>query len=235
MSETSFKKVPRHVGIIMDGNGRWATMRGHKRSYGHKKGAEAVSDVMKTAFACGVEVVSLYALSTENLDRPKEEVRSLMELLKDGMHDYGAKALKEKVRLTVSGDLSVFDDKTRADIDYYVAKTKTFTAHTMNVCLNYGARSELCRAFSLMQKDGVTACDENTVNKYLYTSDFPDVDLVIRTAGEQRLSNFLLWQCAYAEFYFTDVLWPDFSKEETLKALEWFDGRKRRFGKLDNA
>ena len=234
MANIAFDKVPRHVGIIMDGNGRWATLHKHKRSFGHKRGARAIKDVAKTLFDNGVEFLSLYAFSTENFNRPKKEQDYLFRLLKEGIKRYGEDCLKQKVRLVISGDLDVFDNDLKELICSYVEKTQVYTSPVMNICLSYGARQELCRAFNLMIKDNVSVCDEQTVEKYLF-NNLPPLDLVIRSGGEQRLSNFMLWQASYAELYFTDLLWPEFGKEETLNALNWFASRKRRFGKVDNA
>lgn len=234
MAKYIFDKVPRHVGIIMDGNGRWASLRGHKRSYGHKAGAKAIKNVAKTLFDCGVEFLSLYAFSSENFNRPKEEVDYLFNMLKEGIARYGDQCLQQKVRLTISGDLSPFTSELQELIASYVEKTHVYSSPVMNICLNYGAKQELCRAFNLMMQNGVSNIGEDTVEKYLY-NELPPLDLVIRPGGEQRLSNFMLWQASYAELYFTDLLWPDFNKEETIKALEWYSQRKRRFGKIDNA
>ncbi len=231
------KNIPRHVGVIMDGNGRWATALGQKRSYGHKEGAKTVVEVVKTFVKKGVEFVSLYAFSTENFSRPKEEVDFLFETLKKGIAKYGEECLKLNARLIVSGDLSVLDGDLQKVIEEYSLKTQVNKSPVLNICLNYGARQELCRAFNQMIEKGETNATPEVVEKYLYGADsqLPSLDLVIRTGGEKRLSNFMLWQASYAELYFTDVLWPDFSKEECLKALEWFSSRKRRFGKIDNA
>ncbi len=225
------KKAPRHVGIIMDGNGRWAALRGQKRSFGHRAGVKAIEEVAETLFGCGVEYISLYAFSSENFSRPKEEIDYLFNMLKDGITRYGENCLKKKVRLLVSGDLSSFDQELRDLINSFIQKTSKFSSPVMNICLNYGARQELCRAFNLIAKTNEKTIDENTVSKYLY-ADLPDLDLVIRSGGEQRLSNFMLWQASYAELYFTDLLWPDFNKEATLNALDWYYARKRRFGKI---
>ena len=226
------RAIPTHVGIIMDGNGRWATLRGHNRSFGHKQGAKTIKKVIETLYASGVEFVSLYAFSTENFARPKEEVDFLFDLLKDGIKDYGEQCLKKRVKLVVSGDLSVLDDNLIKVIQDYTKKTEVFSSPVLNICLNYGARQELCRAFNLMQENNERLITPQTVEKYLY-NDLPPVDLMIRSGGEKRLSNFMLWQCAYAELYFTDTLWPDFTKEDCLTALDWFASRKRRFGKVE--
>lgn len=228
----SILAVPRHVGIIMDGNGRWAEKRGKKRSYGHEAGAKIIEQVADTLFSHGVQAISLYAFSTENFSRPKEEVDYLMKLLGRGIKRYAEYSKSKNVRFMVSGDISALDKKLQSEILKQTAVSSSEDAPVLNILLNYGGRSELCRAFNLMAKDGIKIADEETLEQYLYTATLPPLDLIIRTGGEKRLSNFLLWQAAYAELYFTDVLWPDFSKEEAEKALEWFSHRSRRFGNV---
>ena len=222
---------PTHVGIIMDGNGRWAEKHGRNRSYGHKVGANLIESVSKTMFASGVEYLSLYAFSTENFARPKEEVDYLMNLLKTGIKKYGKACFDNKIKLTVSGDLSILNDELKEVISTYVKKTEAFEKPVMNICLNYGARQELCHAFNHIIESGILSVTPQDIDNALYTK-LPPLDLIIRTGGEKRLSNFMLWQAVYAELYFTDLLWPDFTREECLKALEWFSSRKRRFGKI---
>lgn len=228
----SILAIPRHVGIIMDGNGRWAEKRGKKRSYGHEAGANVIEQVADTLFSHGVQAISLYAFSTENFSRPKEEVDYLMKLLGRGIKRYADYSKSKNVRFMVSGDISALDKKLRSEIIKQTAISSNEDAPVLNILLNYGGRSELCRAFNLMVKDEVKVADEKTLEQYLYTATLPPLDLIIRTGGEKRLSNFLLWQAAYAELYFTDILWPDFSKEEAEKALEWFSHRSRRFGNV---
>ena len=224
------KVVSRHVGIIMDGNGRWAKLRGKPRSYGHKKGADIIDEVVSACFDSGIEAVSLYAFSTENWVRPKEEIETIFGLLGILLDKKFSKLIKQHVRLTISGDISPLPEKLRVKCLNAIEKTKDFTGRTLNVALNYGSRTEITRACNLALQSGKTEISEEDIAANLYTAGLPDIDLVIRTSGEMRLSNFFLWQCAYAEFYFTDVLWPDFHKDELQKALEWFSHRKRRFG-----
>lgn len=231
MSNESFTVFPKHVGIIMDGNGRWAKARGHKRSFGHEHGVKNILPVAKELFSNGVEYLSVYAFSTENFKRPNDEVDFLLRLLKNGIKKQGEECIKNKVRLTVSGDTLALGKEVHDLICDYMSQTACFTAPVLNICLNYGARQELCRAFNLMLENGEANASEEIVEKYLFAS-LPPLDLVIRTGGEQRLSNFMLWQASYAELYFTDRLWPDFSKEDCLDALTWFASRKRRFGKV---
>ena len=224
------KTVPRHVGIIMDGNGRWAKLRGKPRSYGHKKGADIIDEVVSACFDGGTEAVSLYAFSTENWVRPKEEIETIFGLLGILLDKKFSRLVKQRVRLIISGDITPLPEKLRVKCLNAIEKTKDFTGRTLNVALNYGSRTEITRACNLALHSGKTEITEEDVAANLYTAGLPDIDLVIRTSGEMRLSNFFLWQCAYAEFYFTDVLWPDFHKDELEKAFEWFSHRKRRFG-----
>lgn len=224
------KTVPRHVGIIMDGNGRWAKLRGKPRSYGHKKGADIIDEVVSACFDGGTEAVSLYAFSTENWVRPKEEIETIFGLLGILLDKKFSRLVKQRVRLIISGDITPLPEKLRVKCLNAIEKTKDFTGRTLNVALNYGSRTEITRACNLALSSGKTEITEEDVAANLYTAGLPDIDLVIRTSGEMRLSNFFLWQCAYAEFYFTDVLWPDFHKDELEKAFEWFSHRKRRFG-----
>lgn len=222
------KAVPRHIGFIMDGNGRWAKAKNRPRSYGHKKGADVIEEVVDASFDHGVEAVSLYAFSTENWSRPKEETDTIFDLLDKFLKRYSGKLVKERIKLVISGDMSRVSENLRARTEEVIAKTSPFTGKTLNIAINYGSRAEIVRAANLAAKNGEIT--EESISANLYTADLPDIDLVVRTSGEMRLSNFFLWQCAYAEFYFTDVLWPDFKKKELECALEWFSGRKRRYG-----
>ena len=228
------KKVPRHIGFIMDGNGRWAKLRGKSRSYGHKKGADVIEEVVSACFDEGVEAVSLYAFSTENWSRPKEEIDTIFDLLEKFLRRYENKLVNERIRLIISGDLSEISEKLRNRSISVMKNTERFVGKTLNIAINYGGRAEIVRAAKLLSETGEPITEENLAGR-LYTTGLPDIDLVVRTSGESRLSNFFLWQCAYAELYFTDVLWPDFKTEELKKALEWFAGRKRRVGNITNA
>lgn len=228
------KKVPRHIGFIMDGNGRWAKLRGKSRSYGHKKGADVIEEVVSACFFEGVEAVSLYAFSTENWSRPKEEIDTIFDLLEKFLRRYENKLVNERIRLIISGDLSEISEKLRNRSISVMKNTERFVGKTLNIAINYGGRAEIVRAAKLLSETGEPVTEENLAGR-LYTAGLPDIDLAVRTSGESRLSNFFLWQCAYAELYFTDVLWPDFKTEELKKALEWFAGRKRRFGNITNA
>lgn len=228
--EEESKAIPRHVGIIMDGNGRWAKKRGKPRSYGHKKGADVIDEVVTECFDEGAKAVSLYAFSTENWVRPKEEIDAIFGLLGVLIEKKLSKLIKKEVRLIISGDITPLPESLREKCLNVVKKSENFKERTLNIALNYGSRAEIVRAANLAIKSGKTELTEEDFVNGFYTSSLPDIDLVIRTSGEMRLSNFFLWQCAYAEFYFTDVLWPDFHKEELKKAFEWYSHRKRRFG-----
>lgn len=216
----------------MDGNGRWALARGKRREAGHREGVKRVREIVSHAFSRGVEVVSLYAFSTENWSRPKKEVDELFRLIRRYFTVNLKKMLTDGIRLVIMGDLSVFPDDIRQDFEESVRKTAKNTAHVLVVAINYGGRQELCRAMQKMSDAGLPITPEN-VQKHLDTANLPDPDLIIRTSGEQRLSNFMLWQAAYAEFYFTPVLWPDFSKADFDDALGDYATRHRRFGGIE--
>lgn len=225
------KNIPLHVGIIMDGNGRWAEARGKKRAFGHKKGSENVDRVVSYAFERGVKTLSLYAFSSENWLRPKEEVDELMKLLKAYFKKFIGKIVKNDVKLNVMGDLSALTEDLRKIIYEDMEKSKSSKGHVLNIGINYGGRQEIVHAVktALKKDEEIT---EKSISENLYTAPFGEPDLIIRTGGEKRLSNFMLYQGAYSELYFTDVLWPDFDEKEFDKALEDFSGRKRRFGKV---
>ena len=222
-------KIPSHVGIIMDGNGRWAEARGKKRTYGHKKGSDNVDRVVEYAFSRGVKTVTLYAFSSENWARPKEEVDELMRLLRVYFSRFIGKVMKKNVRLTVIGDVSVLDQDIQKLIKEDIAKSQENTGHNLNIAINYGGRQEIVYAVNNLIKEG-KEITVDSISSSLYTAPFGEPDLIIRTGGELRLSNFLLYQGAYSELYFTDVLWPDFDEKEVDKALQDFSKRKRRFG-----
>lgn len=223
--------VPRHVGFIMDGNGRWAKKQGKPRNFGHIKGADKVEEVVNWCFNEGVKCVTLYAFSSENWGRPKEEVDKILELLVKFLKKYLTSLIKNEIRLVVSGDLSPLSDELKKAIKNAEDKTASFSGHTLNIALSYGGRQEIvCAVNNLIEKgEKIT---ENSLSLELSKRGIPDLDLVVRTSGEQRVSNFYLWQIAYAELYFTDALWPEFTKEEFDKAINWYTSRNRRFGKL---
>lgn len=228
------KKIPAHVGIIMDGNGRWATLRGKNRSFGHREGSKNVDRIVSYAFSKGVKSLSLYAFSSENWARPKEEVDELMRLLELYFKKFIKKVLKNDVKLMIMGDTSVFSSGLKKVIDNALEKSKDNTSHILNIGINYGGRQEIITACKKLIENGEEITDEG-ISKNLYTAESGEPDLIIRTGGEYRISNFMLYQGAYSELYFTKVLWPDFDEKEFDLALEDFSNRKRRFGKVDNA
>ena len=222
--------MPRHVAIIMDGNGRWAKKRGLPRSYGHKVGTENVRKIVKYCSKKNIEYLTVYAFSTENFKRPQDEVGTLMTLLVEYFNKETEELRQNGVRLNVIGDISTFAPIVQEAIKNGVDKTKDCTDLVFTIALAYGSRAEIVRAIKKIKEDGIEDITEETVSKYLDTYDMPDPDLIIRTSGEERLSNFLLYQAAYSEFYFTDCLWPDFDEKEFDKALLEYSKRSRRFG-----
>ncbi len=224
-------KIPQHIGIIMDGNGRWAEARGKKRSYGHKYGSDNVERIVSHAFKSGVKAVSLYAFSTENWQRPKEEVDELMRLLSVYFKKFLSTFVKNKIKVMMMGDTSVLTEKLQKEVKEITDKTSAYTDHVLCIGLNYGGRQEIVNAVNRLISIDQPITVENISNN-LYTAELGEPDLIIRTGGEYRLSNFMLFQGAYSELYFTDVLWPDFNENELDKAIESFSGRKRRFGKV---
>ncbi len=224
--------VPRHVAIIMDGNGRWAKKRMLPRLAGHKKGIEAVRAVSRAARSMGIDVLTLYAFSSENWRRPAEEVSDLMGLLKHFIKTDLDELTSENVRLRVIGDYRVFTPDLVELIDGALAKTEGNTGSTLVIALNYGSQDEIVRAIRRLVADDPATIDAGKVQAALDTGDLPPVDLLIRTSGEVRLSNFMLWQAAYAELLFVDTLWPDFGKAELANAIVAYGLRERRFGGL---
>jgi len=226
------ERMPQHVGIIMDGNGRWARARGLPRSAGHRAGTENLRRVLQAAVELGIPVLTVYAFSTENWGRPEGEVRALLSLLNRVIDREVADLNKEGVQVRHIGRLDRLPAKLRQKILDAVELTKRNTRLILNVAFDYGGRAEILEAIQRIISDGVPAedIDEPLVSSYLYTAGLPDPDLIIRTSGEMRVSNFLIWQGAYAEFYVTPSLWPDFDKDEFYKALEHYNQRDRRFG-----
>ena len=229
-------KIPQHIAIILDGNGRWAKKRGLARNYGHAEGTKNVERICEDAYKMGVKYLTVYAFSTENWKRSKEEVEGLMNLLRGYMKNCIKTAEKNHMRVRVIGDKTGLAKDLQEQIAALEEASKNNDGLNFQIALNYGSRDEMVRAMRQLCKeckDGKFEPDEITekmFEQYLDTADIPDPDLMIRTSGEQRLSNYLLWQLAYSEFYFTDVLWPDFTKEDLLKAIEYYNGRERRFG-----
>ena len=230
------RKVPRHVAIILDGNGRWAKKRMLPRNAGHAAGSKNVEKICAAAWDMGIEYVTMYAFSTENWSRPKEKVDALMKLLHSYLKDCLKTSKKNNMQVRVIGDISKLDKDLQERIIELERVSSENTGLHFQVALNYGSRDEIKRSIisianevkegSLLPED----ITEDIISSHLDTSGIPDPDLMIRTSGEQRLSNYLLWQLAYAEFYFTDVLWPDFSKKDLQKAVEFYQSRDRRFG-----
>ena len=228
-------RVPNHIAIILDGNGRWAKKRGMPRSFGHVKGCENLEDICEVAKELGVKYLTVYAFSTENWKRSKEEVDGLMKLFRNYLKKCIKISQKNNMRVKVIGDITAFDLDIQESSEKLEDFSKDFTDLHFQIALNYGSRDEITRAVNRMledQKAGKleTPVSEDTISGYLDTAGLPDPDLMIRTSGELRLSNYLLWQLAYSEFYFTDVPWPDFKKEELVKAIEKYNERDRRYG-----
>ncbi len=224
-------KIPAHVGIIMDGNGRWATLKGKDRSYGHKHGSQNVETIVQYAFDRGVKALTLYAFSTENWARPQKEVDELMRLLKAFFKKFIKKVSDNDIKLNVVGDKSVLSAELQKIIFKGEDKTASNTGHVLNIALNYGGRQEIVWAVNKLIDHGEQVTVDN-LSQALYTAESGEPDLIIRTGGEFRLSNFLLYQGAYSELYFTDVLWPDFDGAQLEKAFTEFSSRNRRFGKV---
>ncbi|MDP6491490.1 MAG: isoprenyl transferase [Kiritimatiellia bacterium] len=229
-------RVPRHVAIIMDGNGRWAKQRGLPRLKGHEQGAESVRNAIRSCRNAGVDYLTLYAFSVENWSRPKAEINGLMRLLRTFLRDRAQELHDDRVRLLATGRIHDLPDAVRAELERVIRETATYENGTLILALSYGGRAELVDATRQIASEvkagelDPDAIDEQTIADRLYLPDVPDPDLLIRTSGEMRLSNFLLWQLSYTELYVTDVLWPDFREDEFKKALAAYAGRKRRFG-----
>ena len=230
--------VPKHVAIILDGNGRWAKSKGMPRNYGHTAGAKNVEEICRKAHEIGIKYLTLYAFSTENWNRPESEVNALMKLLENYLKNCLKTADKNHIRVRILGDKTRLSEKFQVQIEELEEASANYDGLNLQIAINYGSRDEMHRAMKKMYqdiKDGKLSEDfsEADFEKYLDTADIPDPDLMIRTSGEQRLSNYLLWQLAYSEFYFTDVPWPDFDEKELKLAIEAYNKRKRRFGALD--
>jgi undecaprenyl diphosphate synthase len=231
------KKLPKHLAIIMDGNGRWAKQQGMLRAFGHQKGIDSVRTTVENCAQLGIENLTLYAFSTENWNRPKLEVNTLMKLLINSLKKEVETFTKNNIKLNTIGNISRLPQTAQKELQELINKTKDNNRMTLTLALSYGSREEIINAVkniaskvknNIISTDSI---DESIINKHLYTQNLPDVDLVIRTSGEHRISNFLLWQIAYAEFYFTDVLWPEFSAENLYEAIINYQKRERRFGK----
>ena len=234
-------KVPQHIAIILDGNGRWAKAKGMPRNYGHAQGSKNVERICEEAWRMGIKYLTVYAFSTENWSRPEGEVAALMTLLRNYMKTCLKTAAKNDMKIRVIGDIDPLDEDIKSRIRELEAATVNNGGLNFTIALNYGSRDEMTRAARKMAADCAAGrlkpeeIDEPVFESYLDTHGIPGPDLMIRTSGEQRLSNYLLWQLAYSEFYFTDVPWPDFTKEELVKAIEEFNHRHRRFGGVEEA
>lgn len=237
LSEINTDQLPNHIAIIMDGNGRWAKSKGLLRNIGHQNGAKTVKEVVETCAKINVKYLTLYAFSTENWNRPKLEVELLMKLLISSLKKEVKTLQKNNIKLSTIGNLNSLPTKVAKELKDVIEKTKDNNRLTLTLALSYGSQEELIKTIkeiSLKVKNNLISpenIDESVINNHLYTCDLPDVDLLIRTSGEQRISNFLLWQIAYAELYFTDILWPDFNKENLFEAILNYQNRERRFGK----
>ena len=229
------RPVPRHIAIILDGNGRWAKKRGLPRTAGHKVGAENFRKIATYCKNIGVEYLTVYAFSTENWSRPEDEVSTLMKLFDRYLKEAIDTMAKDNIRMRVLGDVSALSIELQKQIEETNHISQQYEGFQANICINYGGRAEIIRAAKLYLEDvrdngADEVLDEKRFGSYMYSSGIPDPELLIRPGGEQRISNFLLWQCAYSEFYFTDVLWPDFDAQELEKAIAEFNRRDRRFG-----
>lgn len=229
--------LPKHLAIIMDGNGRWAKQQGMLRAFGHENGTKSVKVTVEACAKLGIENLTLYAFSTENWNRPKLEVDLLMKLLINSLKKELDTLVKNNIKLNSIGNLDNLPKSVQKELKEVIEKTKNNTRMTLTLALSYGSREEIINAVKNISDKvknniiSIDSIDDSILNKHLYTHNLPDVDLVIRTSGEHRISNFLLWQIAYAEFYFTDVLWPDFSEDNLYEAIISYQKRERRFGK----
>ena len=230
------EKQIKHIAIIMDGNRRWAKQKNLSTKAGHKQGAKTLEDIVKYANKIGIPYITVYAFSTENWKRTKDEVNSLMLLLKNYLDDFSKKADTENIKINILGDINLLDKSLQKSIKNAMEKTKENTGTVFNIAFNYGGRAEIVKAVKeiaeKIQKDEmkIEEIQEETISRHLYTKDQPDPDLLIRTSGEMRTSNFLPWQLVYSEFYFTNKYWPDFTKEDLDLAIEEFKTRNRKFG-----
>jgi undecaprenyl diphosphate synthase len=230
-------RIPKHVAVIMDGNGRWAQQKGEMRIFGHTNGVNSVREALTAAGEIGVEYLTLYAFSTENWNRPKEEIAALMDLLVQSIYNEVDELNKNGVRLRTIGDVDILPSSCQSALKDAIERTKNNNSVTLILALSYSSRWEISKAVQKMANQVIKgklnpdAINEELISSYLSTADYPDPELLIRTSGENRVSNFLMWQMAYTELYFTDTLWPDFKKEHFYKAIQDYQSRERRFGK----
>lgn len=238
LEQIDLSRVPKHVAVIMDGNGRWATKHGLSRAMGHKEGVKSVKTIVEASTKLGIQYMTLYAFSTENWDRPKDEVQALMKLMVETLTNETPTLIENKIKLSVIGDINRLDKDLRTRLNDSLKATSSFEMANLIVALSYSSRWEITEAAKKIVSDvvekkiDINKIDESIFGNYLNTENIPDPDLMIRTSGEYRISNFLLWQMAYTELYFTDVLWPDFSKEDFYEAIVEYQKRDRRFGKI---
>ena len=229
--------LPKHLAIIMDGNGRWAKQQGYLRAFGHENGTKSVKEIIKTSAKLGIEYLTLYAFSTENWNRPKLEVQALMKILINSLKKELVTLQENNIRLNAIGNLDKLPKTAQKELLDVMEKTKDNSRLTLTLALSYGSREELVSAVKAISDKvknniiSIDTIDDSIINEHLYTQNLPDVDLLIRTSGEHRISNFLLWQIAYAELYFTNVLWPDFKDQDLYEAIISYQKRERRFGK----
>jgi len=230
-------RLPSHIAIIMDGNGRWAKKQGLFRAFGHERGSESVKEIIQTCFELGVQNLTLYTFSSENWNRPKLEIDTLMKILVKSLTKELVLLEEKKIKLTTIGNFDKLPEKAKKVINGVVERTKDHTKMTLTLALSYGSREEIVNAVKIISDKvknniiSIDSIDDSIINEHLYTHNLPDVDLLIRTSGEHRISNFLLWQIAYAELYFTDILWPDFKEQDLYEAIISYQKRERRFGK----
>ncbi len=238
LEQIDLSRVPKHVAVIMDGNGRWATKHGLSRAMGHKEGVKSVKTIVEASTKLGIQYMTLYAFSTENWDRPKDEVQALMKLMVETLTNETPTLIENKIKLSVIGDINRLDKDLRTRLNDSLKATSSFKTANLIVALSYSSRWEITEAAKKIVSDvvekkiDINKIDDSIFGNYLNTENIPDPDLMIRTSGEYRISNFLLWQMAYTELYFTDVLWPDFSKEDFYEAIVEYQKRDRRFGKI---
>ncbi len=240
ISKINKERLPKHIAIIMDGNGRWAKQKGKLRVFGHKNGVKAVRDTVEGAAEIGIKALTLYAFSTENWNRPKAEVDVLMNLLVSALKKELKLLQDNNIKLQAIGNLEQLPKKAKKELEEVIQLTKNNSHLILNLAISYSSKEEIVNAFKKISKKivnnelSIEEIDENIINNHLYTRNLPDVDLVIRTSGEKRISNFLLWQIAYAELYFTDLFWPDFRKNHLIDAIIDYQQRERRFGKTSD-
>lgn len=237
LEQINKERLPKHVAIIMDGNGRWAKKQGFLRAFGHESGTKSVKEIIKASVEIGIENLTLYAFSTENWNRPKLEVDTLMKVLINALKKEVDTLQKHNIKLNAIGNLEMLPKTAQNQLLEVINLTKNNNTMTLTLALSYGSREELTNAVRIISEKvknniiSIDTIDDSIINEHLYTHNLPDVDLVIRTSGEHRISNFLLWQIAYAELYFTDILWPDFKEQDLYEAILSYQKRERRFGK----